>query len=206
MMQPFALALAVVVAQAAAAPAGDYDAFSKILSDTQRQQISRDSRCGDAKTATDQFVATKDPHTGVAAMVSLEKCASLSRVGDWADYIDYLLTAAGAVAYEIGAIANEPKAYDRALKDLAQVRGYQAPSSVTRVVVGRDTPTNTVGSAAAGQTEMEAGLPMQNSANYKHETQHATGYNGPYGELATQVGEAAQVKLSERQAKPQTSR
>jgi len=32
------------------------------------------------------------------AMVALEQCATMSRVGDWADYRDYLLTAAGAVA------------------------------------------------------------------------------------------------------------
>ena len=207
MLQSLALALAVVVAQASAPVPAGYDAFAAVLSDQQRSTINRDPRCADAKKSTDDFVSSKDPHVGLKSLVALEQCAGLSRVGDWSDYKNYVVLAAGAVAYEIGVIANEPKAYDRALKDLSYVDGYQAPSTQTTVIVGNSNTTVEANqmSESNGQRDMEAGLPMQNSKTKTHETVHASGYSGTYGELATRVGEAAQAALNQRSSKPQAS-
>lgn len=174
-----------------------FDIFSTVLAPEQRAHLGADPRCADAKRATDTFADLRDARDGVTAMLALEKCAVMPRVGNWADFRDYTLTAAGAVGYSVGVTASEPKALERALHDLSLVFGYETPSSRTVVVLGTNAAASGGGPMmpSPGQIAMETGLPMQNSVTRTHETTHQVGYSGPYGALATQVGEAAQAEL-----------
>lgn len=171
-----------------------YDVFANVLSDVARRTIGRDARCGDAKTATDAYVASKgqDLKTGLNAMVGLEKCAEMDRVGDWVDYRDYLITAASAIAYEIGIVANEPKALARAVQDAAQVTGYEAPQSESRSMVMPNSPGLP---ESNGQREMDQMGSANANINNHTVTRHYAGYSGPYGRAATDIAAAAEAAL-----------
>lgn len=192
---------ALMIAQASPAPSPSagppaYDVFVYVLSEPQRNTIDRDSRCRDVHVQLNTYVTARgaDLRAGVDALKGLEMCAAMQRIGEWGDYRDYLLTAAGAVAYQVGVDAGEPKAFTRALRDLALVHGYEAAGSINLEMTSRSEPAG-LGSAEAGRQEMSNLGPAQANINNRTETRHMTGYAGPYGELATRVGSAARDAL-----------
>jgi len=156
--------------------------------------LDRDSRCHDARTATDAYVASdgKALQTGVDAMAALEKCAGLARVGaDWADYRDYVITAAAALAYDVGAAANDERLLRRAVDDAAHVNGYEA-SNATVQALKRNTSENPT-SEAAGHHMGEG--PPQSDKRYVSESREVAANSGAYGKLATAIAHASNSRL-----------
>ena len=215
------LAAVVMVAQVpaqAATPTPQikpaYDVFGTTLTPGLRSQISADRRCKEAADETDAFAKSKgtDVETGLKAMMLLETCATLPRVtsqlgaagSDWNDYRDYLLTAAAAIAYQLGFITGQPIAYIRAEFDAGHVRGFDAPQSLTVQNYGAyasngsadqtlpfDNPVASDTNSAVHS--MYDTMPMQNSIRFIRAlgTHHTSGYAGPYGAQATAIADAA---------------
>lgn len=178
-----------------AAPAlADYDVFAYILSDAQRKTLDRDPRCSDARIKTDAFAASdgKELQTGVDAMAALEKCAVLSRVGDWADFRDYVITAAAAVAYRVGVSAADDRLLHRAVDDASHVTGFEA-SNATVTVLNLNQQYSSTSPEASGHG-MQSG-PAQSSEKTVHETKEASAYSGTYGKIATAIARASNEHL-----------
>jgi len=190
------------------------DIFGTTLTPGLRRQIRADHRCNEAADSTDAFAKSNgsDIESGMKAMVLLETCASLPRVMpqtgpavfDWSEYADYVITAAAAIAYQLGFDTDQPSAYLRAEFDASHVRGYDAPQSIFVQTYGA-IPNGTVSNQAlpfdnpvasgfnSAANSMYATMPMQNSKAYFSQitTRHTTGYAGPYGAQATAIADAA---------------
>jgi hypothetical protein len=182
-------------APAAASPAPvDYDVFAYILSDAQRKTLDRDPRCADARTKTDAFAASqgKELQTGVDAMVALEKCAVLSRVGDWSDFRDYVITAAAAVAYSVGVSANDDRLLHRSVDDASHVTGFEASNATVTVLTLNQAYTSDSNNASGhGLTDG----PAQSSARNSHDSKEISAYSGSYGKIATAIARSSNEHL-----------
>ncbi len=168
--------------------------FAYILSSSQRKLLDRDPRCSDARSKTEAFVASegKEQQAGVDAMSALEKCAVLSRVGDWSDFRNYVITAAAAVAYKVGADAGDDRLLHRATDDAAHVDGFQAANaSVTLVLPDQQDNPESNSTTGHGLTEG----PAESSARNVHELKHVAAYSGTYGKIATDIARAANDRL-----------
>jgi len=196
----------ILIAAVTAVPSADtpaYDVFANVLSEPQRSVIERDSRCADVHVQVNTYVAShgSDMRAGIESLRALEICNDMRRLGDWSEYRDYLMTAAAAIAYQVGVNAKEPKAFVRALRYLALVSGFESPNSLSIQSTTRVTAVPF--GADAGLQEMAGmGAPPQANINNRTETRHSTGYSGPYGELASRIGAAAQRALAESKPTP----
>ncbi len=182
--------------EASPTPAAELDVFSGVLSDRQRKMLDRDSRCQDASSAAGAFVASggKALQTGVDAMSGLEKCAVLPRVGaDWADFRDYVITAAAALAYAVGSRANNEQLLRRAADDASHVSGFEANGNVTVTTYGRRGLPSSNDATGHG---MQDG-PAQSSARVVHNDRSVHVYAGPYGKVASDIARAATERLAE---------
>jgi hypothetical protein len=199
------LAALPVLAQTSPAPAGavspepapapaDYDVFAYILSDGQRKTLDRDPRCAEARTKTDAFAASqgKELQTGVDAMAALEKCAVLSRVGDWSDFRDYVITAAAAVAYRVGASAQDDRLLRRAVDDASHVTGFEASNATVTVLTLNQQYTSDSNDATGHG--MQSG-PAQSSEKTARESKEVSAYSGTYGKIATAIARASNEHL-----------
>jgi hypothetical protein len=174
-----------------------FDVFGNVFTPAQRKMLDRDPRCADARTKLDTFVDSdgKALQTGVDAMSALEKCAVLSRVGDdWTDFRDYVVTAAAAVAYRVGADAGDDRLLKRAVDDASHVTGFEASNS-TVSVLSRATLVSP-DSNSAGDHGVTDG-PRSNSELYTRDSKHVAAFSGSYGKVATEVALAANTRLLE---------
>ena len=202
-----ALVPLVAATQPVAPPAPTIDPVAAALEPSLRKIVGRDARCKSAESGLDAVAARSlSVPEEVQVLFAVERCAGYTRVGGWEDYVDYVVTAASAVALDLGRRSGDAKAFERAIADAKNVHGESAAMQT-----GHQLQTTMV-KGSHGGTPGETPPPddpnlhaARETGQYHYETKsrgEAASF-GAYGFLAHQIAVTAQDEMiARRQAQP----